>query len=117
MPESPPVGVVVAGGELEAERSGELEANLERAANLSGSRPRVVLDLSRATFMDVEVLHALRGAGRALEGASGALAVVAGEGSWARRLIRLSGYGDEFHLFASFEEATAWLTGRSLSGG
>jgi anti-sigma B factor antagonist len=96
--------VVIATGEIDLHTSPGLRQALATAA---GSSDRVILDLSRATFLDSTgigvMVHALN-QGRALHGRS--LCLVGPRGV-VRRVLDLTQCSDVFPTYATVSEAAA----------
>ena len=82
--------VVLASGEFDIAAVPDLLRAIAAAGKAQPKRARVVLDVSRVTFLDAAMLNALVGERRRLQSAGGDLAVV-GVTKWSMRIIEICG--------------------------
>ena len=101
--------VISVAGELDLATAPQLKWMLLDA--LEEGHSRLVVDLSRATFMDSTALGVLVGVDRSLD-AGGTLAIVCANASLLK-IFELSGMDGVFTIFASLDGALASADGRA----
>jgi anti-sigma B factor antagonist len=99
--------VVAVGGELDLSSAPQLKWTL--LDSLEEGHGRLVLDLSRASFMDSTALGVLIGVNRSL--ALGTRLAIAGARHNVLNIFELSGLDGAFAMFATLEEALAYVRG------
>jgi anti-sigma B factor antagonist len=99
--------VVAVGGDLDLSSAPQLKWMLLDA--LEEGHGRLVLDLSRATFMDSTALGVMIGVNRSL--ALGARLAIAGARHNVLNIFELSGMDGAFAMFGTLEEALAYVRG------
>jgi anti-sigma B factor antagonist len=99
--------VIAAGGDLDLSSAPQLKWTLLDA--LEEGHGGLVLDLSRATFMDSTALGVLIGVNRSL--ALGARLALAGARHNVLNIFELSGMDAAFAMFSTLEEALAYVRG------
>jgi anti-anti-sigma factor len=89
--------VVLASGEFDIAAVPDLRRAVAAAGKAQPKPARVVLDLSRVTFLDAAMLDTLVAERRKLQSAGGDLAVV-GVTKWSMRIIEICGLRDTLGL-------------------
>jgi anti-anti-sigma factor len=82
--------VILASGEFDIAAVSDVRRVVARATKAQPRPPRVVVDLSRVTFLDAAMLNTLVGERRKLLGVGGDLLVV-GVSAWSMRIIEICG--------------------------
>jgi anti-sigma B factor antagonist len=103
------VVVVVTGGELDYAASPQLSERLAEHVN-AGAR-RVVVDLSKVSFIDSTAIGVLVGAAMRMQelGGGSLAAICAEENRRVRRIFEIAGVDSVIALFSSREEAISAL--------
>jgi anti-sigma B factor antagonist len=107
------IGLVTVEGELDLSSAPNLKWAL--ADTLGAGVRQIVVDLSRVTFIDSTALGVLVGVRRTL-GPGGRIAI-AGSDADVMNIFELTGLDATFDMFASAEEALAWIRGRGAAAG
>ncbi len=107
------IGLVAVEGELDLSSAPNLKWALTDTIG-SGLR-QIVVDLSHVTFIDSTALGVLVGVRRTL-GPGGRIAI-AGSDEDVMNIFELTGLDSTFDMFASAEEALAWIRGRGAAAG
>jgi anti-sigma B factor antagonist len=107
------IGLVSVEGELDLSSAPNLKWAL--ADTLGPGVKQIVVDLSRVTFIDSTALGVLVGVRRTL-GPGGRIAI-AGSDADVMNIFELTGLDATFDMFASAEEALAWIRGRGAAAG
>ena len=107
------IGLVTVEGELDLSSAPNLKWAL--ADTLGPGVKQIVVDLSRVTFIDSTALGVLVGVRRTL-GPGGRIAI-AGSDADVMNIFELTGLDATFDMFASAEEALAWIRGRGAAAG
>ncbi len=82
--------VILAAGEFDIAAVSDVQQAISDAAGAQPTRPRVVIDLSRVTFLDAAMLNVLVAERQALLRAQGDL-IVTGVSNWSMRIITICG--------------------------
>jgi anti-sigma B factor antagonist len=107
------IGLVTVAGELDLSSAPNLKWAL--ADTLAAGVRQIVVDLSGVTFIDSTALGVLVGVRRTL-GPGGRIAI-AGSDEDVMNIFELTGLDSTFDMFASTEEALAWIRGRGAAAG
>jgi anti-sigma B factor antagonist len=83
--------------------------------SLQAGQSQIVVDLSRATFMDSTALGVLVGVNRSLD-AGARLAIVCAQSS-VLRIFELSGMDGVFAIFPTLDEALPYARGKAARAG
>jgi anti-sigma B factor antagonist len=98
--------VISLAGEVDLSAEPDVRAHLDEAA--AGAEPRIVVDMSRVTFVDSSFLHSLIRTWRRAQRAGGGLAIVCVDPG-LRRLLDVFGLAKEVSIFGEVGEAVAAL--------